>query len=175
MKTDKRTSGQTLIEFALIFPLLIFLIFGLFDLGRVVFYYSTLNTAVRETTRDAIVMDRAIYDDYIKNYDPAAPSDSNNIITLNATPILGSYLYTAELKDACVTTKVGCTIEAKMDPPGTPPAFPAVYEPKVEITVTYQFDPITPGISLIVGSGKTIPISAHSSMLLSPISKPVQN
>ncbi len=174
MKTNKRTSGQTLIEFALVFPLLIFLILGLFDLGRVVFYSATLNTAVRETTRDAIVMDRSVYDTYITNYDPATPSDSDNVITWNATPILGKYLYTQELKDACVTTKVGCTIEAKIDPPGTPPAFPAVYEPKIDITVTYQLKPITPGISLIVGSGGTIPISVHSSMLLSPIAKPVQ-
>ena len=57
-------SGQSLVEFALIFPLIILLLMGLFDIGRAVFYYSTLNTAVREGTRLAIIQPDC---DYMSN------------------------------------------------------------------------------------------------------------
>lgn len=47
--------GQSLIEFALILPVLMILLVGVFDLGRAVMLSETLNTAVREGTRYAIV------------------------------------------------------------------------------------------------------------------------
>ena len=55
MRNRRITAGQSLVEFALIFPLFLLLIMGLFDIGRAIFYFSTLNTAVREGTRFAIV------------------------------------------------------------------------------------------------------------------------
>lgn len=55
MKNKKSLRGQTMIEFALLFPIFLLLILGFFDLGRAVFYYSSLTNAVRETTRYAIV------------------------------------------------------------------------------------------------------------------------
>ncbi|MEN6579116.1 MAG: TadE/TadG family type IV pilus assembly protein [Anaerolineaceae bacterium] len=55
MKSGNRTRGQSIIEFALLFPLLFFMITGLFDLGRAVVYLSALNSAVREGTRWTIV------------------------------------------------------------------------------------------------------------------------
>ena len=47
--------GQSLIEFALILPVLLILLVGVFDIGRAVMLSETLNTAVREGTRYAIV------------------------------------------------------------------------------------------------------------------------
>ena len=47
--------GQSLVEFALILPILLILLVGLFDLGRAVMLSETLNAAVREGTRHAIV------------------------------------------------------------------------------------------------------------------------
>ena len=49
------SGGQALVEFALILPLLILLLTAVFDLARVVSISSTLDTAVREGTRYAIV------------------------------------------------------------------------------------------------------------------------
>jgi TadE-like protein len=46
--------SQALIEFALISPLLLLLVFGIIDIGRAVFYYDTLNHAAREGARAAI-------------------------------------------------------------------------------------------------------------------------
>lgn len=54
-----------MVEFALIIPLVLLLLLGFFDLGRAIFYYSSLSNAVREGTRYAIV-NRGISDDDIK-------------------------------------------------------------------------------------------------------------
>jgi hypothetical protein len=55
--TPRRSRGQesqALIEFALISPLLLLLIFGVLDIGRAIFYYDTLNHAAREGARSAV-------------------------------------------------------------------------------------------------------------------------
>jgi TadE-like protein len=43
--------SQALIEFALVSPVLLLLLFGTIDLGRAIFYYDTLNHAAREGAR----------------------------------------------------------------------------------------------------------------------------
>ena len=51
------TSGQrsqALIEFALVSPVLLLLLFGVVDIGRAVFYYDTINHAAREGARVAV-------------------------------------------------------------------------------------------------------------------------
>ena len=51
----RRGRGQALVEFALVIPLFLLLLVGLFDLGRAVFAYNTLTNAAREGARMAIV------------------------------------------------------------------------------------------------------------------------
>jgi hypothetical protein len=46
--------SQALIEFALVSPVLLLLVFGIIDIGRAVFYYDTLNHAAREGARVAV-------------------------------------------------------------------------------------------------------------------------
>ncbi len=46
--------SQALIEFSLVSPVLLLLLFGIVDLGRGIFYYDTLNHAAREGARTAI-------------------------------------------------------------------------------------------------------------------------
>jgi hypothetical protein len=48
-------SGQSLVEFAIILPLLMLLVVVIFDLGRVVYYSSTIHNAAREAARWGIV------------------------------------------------------------------------------------------------------------------------
>src|SRR5450756_39922 len=45
--------SQALIEFALISPVLLLLLFGIVDIGRAVFYYDTITHAAREGARTA--------------------------------------------------------------------------------------------------------------------------
>jgi Flp pilus assembly protein TadG len=47
--------GQSLVEFAMVFPVFILILIGLFDLGRAVFAFNTLSNASRESARVAIV------------------------------------------------------------------------------------------------------------------------
>lgn len=47
--------GQTLVEFALILPVFILILVGIFDAGRLVFAYHTVNNAAREGGREATV------------------------------------------------------------------------------------------------------------------------
>jgi Flp pilus assembly protein TadG len=46
--------SQALIEFALVSPVLLMLLFGIVDIGRAVFYYNTVNHAAREGARIAV-------------------------------------------------------------------------------------------------------------------------
>ena len=47
--------GQSLVEFGLILPIFLLIVFGIIDFGRAVFAYSTLNNAAREAGRVAVV------------------------------------------------------------------------------------------------------------------------
>lgn len=48
-------SGQTLVEFALILPIFVLVLVGLFDFGRAIYAYNTIANAAREAARVAIV------------------------------------------------------------------------------------------------------------------------
>jgi hypothetical protein len=54
-RRSEASRGQTLVEFALILPLLVLILVGIFDFGRAIYGYSTANNAAREAARVAIV------------------------------------------------------------------------------------------------------------------------
>jgi len=47
--------GQTLVEFALILPIFILVLVGIFDMGRAVYQYNVISNAARQGMRLAIV------------------------------------------------------------------------------------------------------------------------
>ena len=47
--------GQSMVEFALILPIFVLVVFGILDMGRAAYTYHTLNNAAREGARVAIV------------------------------------------------------------------------------------------------------------------------
>lgn len=55
MFRNRSSRGQTMVEFALVLPILMFLLTGFFDLGRVVLAHDALGHAAREAARYAIV------------------------------------------------------------------------------------------------------------------------
>lgn len=148
---QKKSAGQSLVEFALTLPLLLLLVFTFLDLGRAVYYYSAVGNAVREGARYASVtkLDLSQTDDQdevkavIQNYSIALAIDPN-LITF-PTPVV---------EDADTSDTV------------TP-------DPNDYVTVkaTYEFEPITPFLAQIVGSGNTITLSSESTMLLAPIAR----
>jgi Flp pilus assembly protein TadG len=52
---DSRARGQSLVEFALVIPIIILLVVGFFEIGRAVFAYNTIANAARQAVRVAIV------------------------------------------------------------------------------------------------------------------------
>ncbi len=55
MKPNRDPRGQSLVEFALIVPIFVLVMVGIFDVGRAVFAFNTINQAAREAARLAIV------------------------------------------------------------------------------------------------------------------------
>jgi Flp pilus assembly protein TadG len=48
---NQRQAAQAMIEFALVFPILLLLIYGIIEFGRMIFIYSAVTTASREASR----------------------------------------------------------------------------------------------------------------------------
>lgn len=51
----RRSAGQSMVEFALILPLFLLLVFGVLDFGRAVYADSTITNAAREGARFGII------------------------------------------------------------------------------------------------------------------------
>lgn len=137
MRHSSRPLGQSIVEFALIFPLLFFLVTGLFDLGRAVICFSSLNNAVREGTRFAIVQPKGTAETVIK------------------AKVIEYAFAIKDLDDSMITVASAGTAD----------------DPKVQISISYLFDPITPGLKQILGNGVGIPINVESVMRLTPIAQ----
>lgn len=52
---NRADRGQSLVEFAIVVPIFILVLVGLFDIGRAVWNYSTVANAAREAARVAVV------------------------------------------------------------------------------------------------------------------------
>lgn len=50
-RSGRLSLGQSVTEMALVLPIMLFLVYGVFELGRVVFIFSALNNATREAAR----------------------------------------------------------------------------------------------------------------------------
>ena len=150
MKNKKNLNGQTLIEFALIFPLLMFLLVGFFDLGRAIFYYSSLSNAVREAARTGIVKEYGGYENDV---------DFENQIT-NKVIEYGFGLNSLGVDDISVSvTEISEGSE--------------FFEEYIEVTGRYCYEPVTPGIISIIDTtcwngSRGIELKAVSVMRLEP-------
>lgn len=56
---ENRSRGQALVEFALVLPMFVLVIFGLLDLGRVVYMNNALSEAARDGARWGVVQGRS--------------------------------------------------------------------------------------------------------------------
>jgi len=121
MKRNAR--GQSLVEFALLLPILMLIVVVLVDLGRAVYYYSVVHNAAREGARYGIVHYNLSRDDLIAN-----------IITTAHDLAIG--LDQAELT---ITPNV--------------PAYPIESGDILEVTAEYSFEAVTPLANLFIAGG----------------------
>lgn len=120
MKSEK---GQSLVEFALVVPLLLLLLFGIMDFGRIFHAYLTLDHAGREAARsasvgkdDATVKSVAVSDassigltaDKV-SISPGSPRSSGSNVTIKITypinfltPVIGQIVGSLNLSDTTV-------------------------------------------------------------------------
>jgi Flp pilus assembly protein TadG len=73
----RRHRGQALVEFALLFPILVLILLGIFDLGRAVFAYNTIGGAAREGARVAAVNQIMSSPDCVNNRPVVNPADAH--------------------------------------------------------------------------------------------------
>ncbi len=100
---DRRghSKGQGLVEFALVFPILMVILIAVFDVGRLVFAYNDITNAARSGTRVAIVNQTA-------GVAGAATIDQATSLGLANSDVTITYR-TADLSAACPSPyQLGC-------------------------------------------------------------------
>ena len=137
-----RSGGQSLVEFALVIPIIILLIVGFVEIGRAVFAYNTIANAARQAVRVAVVNqipDVTDCDETRPVEDPYEPHWSLRGCAIAAAAPLG------------ITT-------ANVSVSYTPPASTTLSCSPVlhvgclaAVTVTYQYTPSTPFVSSLIG------------------------
>jgi hypothetical protein len=158
-KLVRSQRSQSMVEFAIVAPLLLLLIFGIVDFGRVVYIYITLNQAVNEAARVAIRdspllptnsdVERAArihaVDVSLANPCPNGP------ITGAAPPANQGWIYITEPNPPSTVESLAPTLENA--PGGQMWAFdngtcsatnPANNHAPLQVTIRYNFVPITP-------------------------------
>src|SRR4051812_5895809 len=100
--------GQGLVEFALVFPILILLLIAVFDLGRLVFAYNDITNAARSGARVAIV-------DQTNNVARTAVINQATSLGLKPADVTIDYL-TSDLSAPCPSPKqLGCVAHIKVN------------------------------------------------------------
>lgn len=132
-RSKRAQGGQAIAETALVLPVLILLLLGLFDFGRAVYAYNTVSNAARDGARVAIVNQQT---------DPngvplAAIEAANQATALDLDPadpneVRVRYL-TPDLAAAC------------------PASWPSWQGCVAEVRVQYEWRAITPVVGTILG------------------------
>jgi Flp pilus assembly protein TadG len=128
----QRPRGQALVEFALVLPVIVLLIFGIVDVGRAVFTYNTLSEAARQASRTAIV-----------NQSSGAPEGA----AIAYAPTLG--LTTSDVQ---VCYKIAASTQRDCNSLGTQPCSTIVVGCLAIVDVSLPYTPLTPVISNILGT-----------------------
>lgn len=104
----RSTRGQALVEFALIVPLFILIVMGLFDVGRAVYAYNTASNAARAAARVAIVNQDPVAIRAEARQQTPGLGVTDGDITLGACAAWGcTYSVTVQVPYAPVTPLVG--------------------------------------------------------------------
>ena len=169
-----RQRSQAMTEFALVAPVLLLLTFGIIDFGRALYFYAAASTAAREAARTASVTTGVTLPaqtnvlQTAQVHFPGAsvvnPDCVNGPIPSDVVPSPGyawvfttqpspgpTPVATASIPDAAGgdsqgtgTTSVGSHTCSEVNP--------AAGQEMIEVTVEYNFVPITPIVSSVIGN-----------------------
>jgi Flp pilus assembly protein TadG len=158
-----RTRGQALVEFALVLPLLLLLVFGIVDAGRLIYAYNTVSNSARNGARVAIVNQ--------------STSGAETCDTTAATPGATAWPVGCAISsgiglgikdtDVSVTYRDVTDTGDCQSPPTDPPVVTIGCIAVVE--VTGKFQPLTPVIGQIIGA---VDVTSTTKM---PVERPCTN
>jgi Flp pilus assembly protein TadG len=137
--------GQSLVEFALAFPVFILIVFGLVDVGRLVYTYNTLSNAARDGARVAAVNQI----DY-----PAGTSCNEDMPIEN----LAAPHWAIKPCAVAAAVSIGVTTADVTVSYGTPSGTTLSCSPTLNVgciatvTVSHTWSPITPLVGQVLGA-----------------------
>ena len=126
--------GQTLVEFALILPIFLFLLVVIFDFGRAVYYYNAIHNAAREGARYGVIH--------------PSSTDYPNIVARAKEYAIGMGV-------SDITVWVG---------PGVYENVGNINNPTIMVTVSYSFTPVTPFVAQLFCGCDTFTLSSDAVM-----------
>lgn len=163
MSSHRRQRSQALVEFALVAPVLLLLSFGIIDFGRALYFYVTIGSTAREVARYAAAASVPM-PTFANAYALAVGHSAGMILRAPCPngPVTGvpahdeGWFYITEVP-------VPAALESS-PPPNSPggdvPAaagscnavVPAVGQTTLEVTIVYNFSPVTPLVRDAIGN-----------------------
>jgi hypothetical protein len=148
-----RCRGQSLVEFTLVVPLFVVMLFGIFDGGRAVYMTSVLSQAAREAARVASVEAR-----WIGSTDPACNTSGGPVCPATFAAFKADLVAAANRMVVPFSTIPSDQLYVSCDEPGGAPtgnwttsACPSNTTGKlVSVRVTLTFSAITPIIGQMI-------------------------
>jgi len=162
-RTRRISRGQSLVEFALVLPIFMLLLFGLIDMGRYVYLNSTLSQAAREAARVA-----AVEAYWVGSSDPSCgtfggPVCPANLGALRADMLAGANRMMAPFGSIALADLYTNCATMAATPVTTQTCVDNAINRFVSVRVVLTFRPITPVVSSMFSS---IPTQASATMVI---------
>lgn len=165
-RRSRRGAGQSLVEFALVIPIFLLVLFGLLDMGRAVYSNNTLAQAAREATRLA-----ATQAFWVGNSDPACNAAAGPVCPGTVAALKTNVDAAANQMAIGLGTLATSQIYMQCNPPASPPSGAWTgstcnsrgFGDIVSVRVVYTFTMITPIVGQIANN---LSMSASATMLV---------
>lgn len=166
VRQPRNSRGQSLVEFALVLPIFLLLLFGLVDGGRLVYQHSVLSQAAREGARLA-----SVEASWIGSVDAGCGSTGGPVCPASATAMKIDIVSAANRMIAPFATVTSADVFVRCDPTGGTPTGDWTGSScssnaagnVASVRVTGMFRPITPVIAQLIGN---VSMSASTSMVI---------
>ena len=148
-----QSHGQSLVEFALVLPIFLLMLFGLIDGGRYVYMTSVLSQATREATRLA-----AVEASWIGSADPSCNTTGGPVCPASAAVLQANVLNAANRMVSPFGLITSANLYLSCDTPGNAPtgawtigtactSTTGASGQLISVRAVLTFTPFTPGIS----------------------------
>lgn len=165
-RRSQRDHGQSLVEFALVFPIFLLVFFGVIDMGRAVYSNNTLAQAAREATRLA-----ATQAFWVGSSDTACNAAAGPVCPANVAALKTNVDAAANRMAVGLGTLATSQIYIQCTPAASPPTGAwtgATCNNRntgdlVSVRITYTFSMLTPVVGQVVNN---LSMSASATMVV---------